>query len=89
MVEVHYQGAGLQGQARISDISSHGIFIDTVSPAPPGEQLRVSFELPGGEQVDAEGQVKYAQQSVGMGIEFTRIEAEAVRRIAEFVESTA
>ena len=87
-VEVEYEGGGSRANARISDISAHGVFVDTLSSAAQGEVLRMAFNLPSGERVHAEGRVKYVQQNVGMGIEFIRLEAGVVRRIAELVEST-
>ena len=47
IVEVRYEGGGLRGQTRISDISETGVYDDVMSPLPIGVPLQLEFRLPG------------------------------------------
>ena len=76
LVEVKYEGQGTHAQTRISDISTSGVFVETLSPPPTGSSVKLTFSLPGGYPVEAEGVVKHIQHGIGMGIEFTQLKPE-------------
>jgi PilZ domain-containing protein len=83
LVEVNYEGAGIRGQTRISDIGIYGVFVDTLSPLPAGAELSLSFTLPDGHVVEAVGIVVHSQPRIGMGINFTsakEVDLEHIRR---------
>jgi uncharacterized protein (TIGR02266 family) len=84
LVEVTYEGAGARAQTRISDISDIGVFVETMSPQPVGAKVRLSFSLPGGRAVQADGIVKQVQAGIGMGIEFTTLKPEDAEYIRSF-----
>jgi len=87
VTEVQYEGAGVRAQTRISDISMLGVFIDALSPLPAGSNIRVSFTLPSGHVIDAEGLVVHSQPRIGMGVAFKSLSGENAERIREFVDS--
>ena len=69
--------------ARIQDISSSGVFIETDQGLPVGEEIAVSFTFPdSGNQVRATGNVVRTTHS-GMGVEIlvydTRIDLKTIR----------
>ena len=85
--EVIYEGAGIRGETRISDISLSGVFIDALSPLPAGAVLSLSFTLPGGQRVATEGVVVHSQPRIGMGIAFTNLKPEDAKLIQEAIEA--
>jgi uncharacterized protein (TIGR02266 family) len=85
VLEVKYEGAGVRAETRISDISATGVYIDTLSPPPVGSVLKLSFTLPDGHAVEAEGVVVHSQPRIGMGIEFTTLSPEDARHIRDHI----
>jgi uncharacterized protein (TIGR02266 family) len=83
VLEVKYEGAGVRAETRISDISATGVFIDTMNPLAVGSRIVLSFKLPGGHMVEAEGVVTQSQPGIGMGVEYVKISPDDVRRIRE------
>jgi uncharacterized protein (TIGR02266 family) len=72
------------------DISLGGLFIATYTIYPVGTPITLSFELPAGRQVLAYGEVRWVRDtksgetSPGMGVAFTRVDAEDLAAIALF-----
>lgn len=85
LIEVKYEGSGVRANTRISDISETGIFVDSMSPLPVGANLELTFTLPNGHVVEAEGRVAHCQPRIGMGIEFSRLKPEDAAAISEAV----
>ena len=85
IVEVRYEGGGLRGQTRISDMSATGVYVDVMNPLPAGVSLTLDFTLPDGHQVHAQGLVVRSESRIGMAVMFTRIKPEDQQRIAEIV----
>jgi hypothetical protein len=86
-LEVDYEFAGSRAQARISDISVSGLFIDTLSTFPLGSTLKLSFTLPGDYRVETEGMVIHSLPTIGMGVSFKSLKPQDARRIREVVSS--
>ena len=57
-----------------SNLSLFGCRVDTVKPLPAGTKVWIKISH-GSENFDALGKVVYAQQNTGMGILFTKVEA--------------
>lgn len=85
IVEVRYEGGGLRGQTRISDMSETGVYVDVMSPLPEGVPLQLEFRLPDGHEVRAEGVVVRSEPRIGMAIRFTQIAPEDQQQIAETI----
>src|SRR5437773_10779552 len=56
-LEVDYQCKDTFLFAYITDISAMGIFVQTKSPEPAGTRLNLRFTVPGGQQLELEGEV--------------------------------
>jgi type IV pilus assembly protein PilZ len=63
--------------AYITDMSAMGIFIQTVTPKPPGTLLNLRFRIPDGTRLDVDGRViwvnhPHGKDSInpGMGVQF-------------------
>jgi uncharacterized protein (TIGR02266 family) len=87
-ISVAYRLGNTIAAAVTLNISRGGLAIRTTSPLTPGTLVRVRFRLPGSpREVDAEAQVRWAERRVGMGLQFTRIEAADQTAIDEFVRA--
>lgn len=78
-------------EARITTISRTGAFIRTPRPAPIGETIAISIELPGGGRLEIPGCVANQILSAdpdrrGMGVRFGRLDAAAMATIDELYE---
>ena len=87
-VPVTYRFGNTVAAALTGNISRGGLAVRTTSPLAVGTVVRVRFCLPGGaNEIDAEARVRWAEQRVGMGVEFTRVGASEQLRIESFVEA--
>ncbi len=72
--EVVEVSSGAKYQARTSDISQTGCYIDTLNPMPMGSALKL--RITHGEEVfEALGTVVYVSRALGMGIFFSEMAA--------------
>ena len=60
-------------EARISDISLGGCFIDCLTPINIGETISFKIKIAEGEWVELHGEITYAFPGVGFGIRFTSL----------------
>lgn len=76
-----------------SDLSTGGLFIATVEQAPLGAAVSLQFTLPGGAEIEAQGEVRWVRElspvqpemMPGLGVAFTEISEAAIAEIARFV----
>lgn len=87
LAEVEYESAGARVKARINNIGTLGVFIETGSPLPVGVHLRLKFTMPSGRIIETAGVVAHRQTGSGMGIAFISIGAEEVEHIREFIDA--
>jgi hypothetical protein len=59
-------------QARTSDISREGCYLDMLNPLPTGTRLKINVTHQN-KQLDAVGHVVHSQLNVGMGVQFEEI----------------
>jgi uncharacterized protein (TIGR02266 family) len=87
-VSVAYRLGNTISAAVTLNISRDGVAIRTTSPLEPGTSVKVRFRLPGGvREIDTDAQVRWAEPRVGMGVQFTRIDAADQAVIDEFVRA--
>jgi uncharacterized protein (TIGR02266 family) len=86
-VEVQWEGATGKHQARTSDISQGGCFIDTVAQTTVGEILLFKMRLPSGEPIELEGEVTYVAESIGFGVRFRDLGEEDQKKIEWLVKA--
>lgn len=72
VIDVIWEGASGGHEARTSDLSVAGCFIDTIGQASPGETIKFKLRLPAGQLV-LKGEVMYAYPPAGFGVRFTSI----------------
>jgi uncharacterized protein (TIGR02266 family) len=88
IAEVKFRSDTLPLRARISDISEGGIFIDTIAPLPADTMVIVSFYIPDANPaspITGSGKVVWAQETVGMGIEFVNLDEKIRERLKKFL----
>lgn len=78
------------------DLSDGGLFLATTDVLPVGSTLTVSFMLPGGEHVTADGEVRWVRTrdsdpdlSPGMGISFRDLSPQQTAAILAFLDRRA
>jgi len=64
-------------QARTSDISREGCYLDMLNPLPTGTRLKINVTHHN-QQLDAVGLVVHSELNVGMGVQFEEIGQRAV-----------
>ena len=87
VVDVEYESAGGRVKARINNIGTLGVFIETDSPLSVGVRLRLRFTLPGGRMIETDGVVAHRQTGAGMGIAFISTGVEEVEHIRRFIDA--
>jgi hypothetical protein len=71
-LQIVYEGYGRDIALRPPDISTKGMFINTVQEFPLGAALYVRFRLGrSARRVHAKAEVRYCLPGVGIGVEFT------------------
>ena len=84
--EVEYESAGVRLKAKIKNIGTLGVFIQTESPLSVGMHLKLKFTLPSGPVIETQGVVAHRQTGTGMGVAFISIGAGEVKHIKEFID---
>ena len=70
-----WDGARGNSQARVTDLSEDGCYIDTISEAVTGEVLHLKVQLLSGEWLELTGEVAHTFPSIGFGIRFVDLGA--------------
>ncbi len=78
---------GARLHARTSDVSRTGCYIDTLNPIPRGSKIRLRLTHHH-EVFEALGSVVYASPLLGMGIAFSEVALEHVRRLESWFHET-
>lgn len=84
-LDVVWQGSGGKHDARISEISVNGCFIDSMGQEILGETIYFKVHLPSGPWINLEGKVIYQEYPIGFELQFTDLTEENHRLILEAV----
>jgi hypothetical protein len=84
--EVLCEGSGMRSlTTRINDLSTTGVFIDSMSTYPVGSVIKLKFnvrDVP----IEVSGEVRYAMAQVGMGVRFIDLKPEHREAIECMIE---
>ena len=72
-------------EARISDLSVGGCFIDSIAEVRVGEEITFELRLPGGTSIPVSGRVAYVLAGNGFGVSFTSLPEESREVIEQMV----
>jgi hypothetical protein len=83
---VAWEHSGIRKVSSVSVLALGGLFISTPEPPPPGDVIKLVFEVPGGE-VRARAVVCDSQPGKGMGIQFTAMAQDARARLNQVMKA--
>lgn len=87
-VSVSYRFGNTIAAALTLNVSRGGVAVRTTSMLDAGSPLRVRFRLPGASKdVEAQARVAWTDRRVGMGLEFTAIDADSQMLIEKYVQA--
>ena len=87
-IPVSYRFGNTIATSLTLNISRGGVAVRTTSLQDVGSVVKTRFRLPGGRRdVDAEARVAWTDRRVGMGLQFTKMDAASQSGIDEFVQS--
>jgi uncharacterized protein (TIGR02266 family) len=87
-IPVSYRFGNTIATALTLNVSRGGLAVRTTSVLEVGTSVRVRFRLPAGKkEVEADARIAWTDRRLGMGLEFTRIEATSQSAIDEFVHA--
>jgi len=85
-LEALWEGMSGNFEARISDISLHGCFLETIGQASEGERVWFRIKTPTGRWIQLVGEVIYCQLMLGLGLRFTEMRAEDQAMLRQMIE---
>ena len=86
LCEVECEGASVgRLNTRINDLSSSGVFIDSMTCFPVGSILKLKFRLQDSE-INASAEVRYCMPQIGMGVKFIELPDHARQMIEDIVQ---
>ncbi len=87
-IPVAYRFGNTIATALTLNISHGGVAIRTTSPQDVGSIVRTRFRLPNGKKdIEADARVSWTDRRVGMGLQFTNMDAAHQTAIDDFVQS--
>ena len=69
-LDAAWDSPGGSSNARITDLSESGCYVDSINEAFPGEILHLKVQLPTGELLDLIGEVAHSFPRLGFGFRF-------------------
>ena len=84
LIEMYWAGKSGKHEARTSDLSEGGCFVDTFGEASVGDVITFELQLPNGEWMKIQGEVTFVSPRAGFGVRFTNM-AEADRKKMEWL----
>ena len=84
-IEAWWEGLSGRHQARVSDLSMGGCFIDSLGKADIGELILFAIKQPDGKWLQLRGQVASVDQHVGFSLAFTYLTEDEQHALAEMI----
>ena len=85
-VEAWWQGLSGRHEARVSDLSLGGCFIDTLGRADVGEFMLLALKLPAGAWLRLRGQVASVDANTGFSVAFTYLTEEEQQALTQLLD---
>ena len=89
LTEIVLESASGKREARISDISIGGCFVDTIVTARVGEPVALRITLPPGYVLELKGEIAYVLDGCGFGVSFTDLSETASKSIEQFLATNS
>jgi hypothetical protein len=71
-----WDGARNNANARVTDLSEGGCYIDSIAEVAEGEILRLKIKMPDGEWLDLAAEVAHSFARLGFGLRFVNLDEE-------------
>ncbi|HEX8633771.1 MAG TPA: PilZ domain-containing protein [Pyrinomonadaceae bacterium] len=84
-IQAWWEGQSGRHEARVSDLSLGGCFIDTLSKAEIGELVVFAIKRPDGKWLQLRGQVASVDEHVGFSLAFTYLTEDEQRALARII----
>ena len=85
-IAIAYRFGNTIATALTLNISHGGVAVRTTNPLAEGAIVRLRFRLPGSKEVEAGARVAWTDRRVGMGLQFTSVDAAAQLAIDDYVQ---
>jgi hypothetical protein len=85
-IEAWWEGMSGRHQARVSDLSMGGCFIDSLGKAEVGELIVFAVKPPGDDWLQLRGQVASVDEHVGFSLAFTYLTEDEQQSLAPLVK---
>jgi hypothetical protein len=89
LLDIMWEGATGGYEARTSDITVAGCFIDTSGQVMVGETINFKLCLPAGDWIELQGEVIHAYPNVGFGVRYTNVSDSDRKRLEWLVKAEA
>lgn len=89
LTEVVLEFASGRREARVSDLSEGGCYVESWAGVRPGDTVQFEMQTPSGDSLPIVGEVTYAFEGMGFGVKFLDMDEVLRRRIRELVEAEA
>jgi hypothetical protein len=86
-IQAWWEGQSGRHEARVSDLSMGGCFIDTLSRAEIGEIIVFAIKKPDGRWLELRGQVASVDEHVGFSLAFTYLTEDEQSALAPLVRT--
>ncbi|MEK6282268.1 MAG: PilZ domain-containing protein [Acidobacteriota bacterium] len=86
-LDVLWEGSGGKHEARTSDISLGGCFVDTIGQVAVGETITLKLCLPTGEWIELQGEVRYELPRFGFGVSFLSLSVENQKKLFALIKT--
>lgn len=87
-LEVHWESLSGKHEARISDISLGGCFMESLAQVVAGEEIQFEIRLPAGGRMPLRGKVIYHQPNLGFGVSFIDLSMMARNVLSRVIEES-
>jgi hypothetical protein len=85
-LDASWDGSRGTYDARISDLSATGCYVDAINETLPGEILRLKVQIPSGDWLEINGEVTHSFTSVGFGLCFVDMDSEQLAKLNALLE---
>ena len=87
LIDVSWEGRAGKYEARTSDLSTGGCFVDTIAAANVGEEIPFKLQIPNGEWMELVGEVTYSYPNVGFGLRFIHLSESDKEKLEKIVNA--
>jgi c-di-GMP-binding flagellar brake protein YcgR len=87
LIDISWEAKTGKYEARTSDLSTGGCFVDTIAQATVGEQIHFKLQIPSGDWMELDGEVTYSYPNIGFGIRFINLSEVDQQKLAKMVQA--